>query len=69
MFSMLYPDPMGSLFADAAVSLLRKLTFKGKWALAFCNVDSPKHTLITTNSFPFFIPEADYLQPDKPSEP
>ena len=53
---MLYPDPMGSLFADAAVSLLRKLTFKGKWALAFCNIDSPKHTLITTNSFPFFYP-------------
>ena len=38
MFSMLHPDPMGSPFADAAVSLLRKLTFKGEWTLTFCNI-------------------------------
>ena len=67
---MLHPDPMGSPFADAAVSLLRKLTFKGKWTLAFCNIQIPPIHYHNIKFLPFFPPPGlKVCSKDKPSEP
>ena len=67
---MLHPDPMGSPFADAAVSLLRKLTFKGKWTLAFCNIQIPPVHYHNIKFIPFFPPPGlNVCSHDRPSEP
>ena len=67
---MLHPDPMGSPFADAAASLLRKLTFKGKWTLAFCNIQIPPVHYHNIKFIPFFPPPGlNVCSHDRPSEP
>ena len=67
---MLHPDPMGSPFADAAVSLLRKLTFKGKWTLAFCNIQIPPVHYHNIKFILFFPPPGlNVCSHDRPSEP